>query len=1141
MKRFVIMFLLLCLAGIMVSAQETVQKQLFDSQSRVIRDESGNRITYKDRINPRPGGVADDFTRGEKTGDAVSTIAVCAPQWFQGTMGSCIGVNSMITEDIDHDGKTEIICGGGSGFGSGLFWYVMKYDAASQDYEQTWMSTPLDYSSGDPLFSCIRAFDVDSDNIFEIFVGYQDGTVEIYKGAGMDMISVFASGGSDVNDILFADADNDGQKEIVLCDDDHTYLFNSSSFELEDIVAYGSYRFAAGNVDADPGNEIVYSNGTVISLTQNTVVVDWNIFTPPLNYALVALTDIENDGMEEIVIANAWYSIEVYDADIKALKGTITSDLDIDAMIVADVNGDTKKEILYGDGQWGDVYCYNSLTLQLMWSIPNPEHGVTQMAVTDTDNDGQLEVLWGAGCSSTGADYLYIHNIANQAFEFQSADISGPFFDVETGDVDGDGQDEIVTVSYESVQGYESGILSIFDGTTGNLDWQSNGSFFPETWQGIHCLKLINLTGDVTKEIVVGASYLYDGAAYIVNGVTHQKISSKVFSSEGIESLLGLDVADVDNDGTPELVTADINNLFVINPNTFAIEWTSPSVSGYGTKSVMTGNLDSDPNLEMVVCKGYVTVFDGITHAQWTSTESNCTNIDLYDWNNDGVLEIIACTGDGKILLMDRQANLTVMLVQFGALQIDGVRMVNLDGAGLPEYVFTSGGRIYFANSDGDLVATNSFGSGAGSFDGLKLSDINNDGLLEIFAGTACQVVQISEECSQCLGFKVVAESIAASCVPGNDGIATATVTAGTLPYSYQWSNGMTLQSITGLAPGQYTIQVTDSKGCPAQDTVNIAQSRIVVSISGKDVGCHGIQDGTAAIGIITGTSPYQFSWNNGGTQQNLTGLSPGTYICTITDHMGCSATRNITILKDTVRINLITQDPHCYGDGGLAMVQILSGTPPFVYMWGDIQGGSVINNLEPGNYLMTVRDTLNCMASREFTITGPPPITGSVSVVPDDPGTASPDGQATIVASGGTPPYYYQWNDPYHQTNSTATNLAAGHYTVVVTDYTGCHQDFGVDLYGLHVDGVGPEKAGLKAFPNPASDVIYVSTGFSGAASGIIELVNAAGVVVDCREYNANGPAAASFDVKRLPASIYLVVVHAGDKTLTTRVIIER
>jgi hypothetical protein len=1142
MKKLFFLFFLVSLQGLLLYGQVKQKQPLTDALNRIILDEKGNRINYHDPVNHTYTNEQKFPSSGHKTTDAPETIPVCSPQWFQGIMGACIGLNSMISKDIDHDGKTEIICGAGSGFGSGTFWYVLKYDAVSQDYKQIWMSAPVDYYyGGDNLFSCIRAFDTDNDNIYEIYVGFNGGKVDVYSGAGMELIQSFSSEAESVNDMIFADADNDGEKEIVLCDGSNTYLFNSSSLTLKSTIPYGSQSFAAGNVDSDPRIEIVYSGGAIVDLTGTTPVVEWNIYTPPIYNAFVALTDTDNDGMDEVIIANSWEVIEIYNADIKALKGSITTDIDIDALLVTDVNGDDKEEILYGDGQWGDIFCYNSLSLQKMWSIPNPEHGVTMINVADADNDGVLEVLWGAGCSSTGPDYLYLHNITDQALEFRSKDITGPFHDVEIGDVDGDGHDEIATVSYESESGYESGILSIFDGTSHNLKWQSSTNFFPNTWEGVNTLELANLNGDARKEIIVATDDLYDGVIYVVDGLSHQIISSHDYSSAGIGNFKALEVSDVDNDGSLEFIASDDAKLFVINSSDYAIEWTSPAVSGYGTRSVMTGNLDSDANPEIVLCYGYIMIFDGITHEQWLSSESNYTNIDLYDWDNDGFLEIIASTDNGKIRLIDRQNDLTTTLQQFGNSPIDGIRVVNLDGSGLAEFVYTSGAKMFFANAAGDNISTANFGPEAGSYDALKISDINLDQVYEIFAGTRYQVVQVSEECSQCLGFKVQASGTKASCVPGNDGTATATVSAGTDPYTYLWRNGNTQQTNTGLAPGEYWVSVTDSKGCPAHDTLTIDQSELITAISGKSVGCNGIQDGSASIYIITGTPPYLYNWSNGGNQSQISGLSSGRYSCVVSDQMGCSVTKTISIIKDTLVIDLITEDPQCFGYGGTGMVQVLSGTPPFVYQWGSIQGYSVMYNLPAGGYILTVTDTLNCTAVEPFTIIEPPQLILVTSFIPDDPNTIVPDGQATVTVTGGTPPYYYQWNDPYYQTNSTAISLPNGHYEVTVSDHNICYQTAAVEMFNLSVEGAGQGIRNFSVFPNPACNFMQVTTEFTHPVSGTLQLTDLFGIVIDSRTFSDHSSGNFTFDLKELPPSMYFMVLKAGELSQSRKFLISK
>ena len=88
-----------------------------------------------------------------------------------------------------------------------------------------------------------------------------------------------------------------------------------------------------------------------------------------------------------------------------------------------DINGDGRDEILYGDGQWGSIHAMNAVNGTQLWAISNPEHGVTRIAVSDVDGDGNLEVMWGAGWTSTGADHFYVYDLSSRTQEFTSEDI----------------------------------------------------------------------------------------------------------------------------------------------------------------------------------------------------------------------------------------------------------------------------------------------------------------------------------------------------------------------------------------------------------------------------------------------------------------------------------------------------------------------------------------------------------------------------------------------------------------------------------------------------------------------------------------------------------------------------------------------
>jgi hypothetical protein len=86
-----------------------------------------------------------------------------------------------------------------------------------------------------------------------------------------------------------------------------------------------------------------------------------------------------------------------------------TSAHDINALTVVDSDGDTTPEVIYGDGQWGSVHILAGETGLVISSIKNPDHGVTDILVAELDGSEGLELIWGAGHSSTGADYLYIY------------------------------------------------------------------------------------------------------------------------------------------------------------------------------------------------------------------------------------------------------------------------------------------------------------------------------------------------------------------------------------------------------------------------------------------------------------------------------------------------------------------------------------------------------------------------------------------------------------------------------------------------------------------------------------------------------------------------------------------------------------
>lgn len=131
------------------------------------------------------------------------------------------------------------------------------------------------------------------------------------------------------------------------------------------------------------------------------------------------------------------------------------------------------------------------------------------------------------------------------------------------------------------------------------------------------------------------------------------------------------------------------------------------------------------------------------------------------------------------------------------------------------------------------------------------------------------------------------------SCAGGNDGVIDLTVTGGVAPYFYSWSNGVTTEDNFNLPAGNYNVVVTDANLCSYAAAYSITQPAnplIVNAVISNATGL-GNADGSIDVTITGGTAPYSYSWSNGATTQDLSGVLPGSYIVTITDANGCITT----------------------------------------------------------------------------------------------------------------------------------------------------------------------------------------------------------------------------------------------------------
>ena len=213
-------------------------------------------------------------------------------------------------------------------------------------------------------------------------------------------------------------------------------------------------------------------------------------------------------------------------------------------------------------------------------------------------------------------------------------------------------------------------------------------------------------------------------------------------------------------------------------------------------------------------------------------------------------------------------------------------------------------GCVYASVSGGSGNPLNLFWStGQNSIDSLCNLDagtytiVVTDTLLSGATAVVCidsQSIQVTEPAL----LNITLSSNNPSCIGLSNGSINASLTGGTAPYNYSWSNASTTATIDSLASGSYSLSVSDSNGCIALTTTTLTASNSLDVNINPIVGM--LSCDSAAIGLLEATvllgTNLTYSWNNGDSTATISGLSVGNYTVTATDGNNCSDTASFTI-----------------------------------------------------------------------------------------------------------------------------------------------------------------------------------------------------------------------------------------------------
>ncbi|MCR4812958.1 MAG: gliding motility-associated C-terminal domain-containing protein [Bacteroidales bacterium] len=248
------------------------------------------------------------------------------------------------------------------------------------------------------------------------------------------------------------------------------------------------------------------------------------------------------------------------------------------------------------------------------------------------------------------------------------------------------------------------------------------------------------------------------------------------------------------------------------------------------------------------------------------------------------------------------------------------------------------------------------------------------------------------------------------------------------------------------------TVTVTDECGQVSTHTVHLTiPDPLQGEIDNTNVACNGGHNGEVWVFNMTGGTPdYHYAWST--TDGNSDGLTDtdhiysrmgGTYNVTVSDANGCTLDLSTTISEAGDLVSTLTPTAvQCYqtATGSIVIDSVRGGTPGYTYNWSNgSHSDTGIENVEPGEYSLTIIDAEGCSITVTATVDDRPQLT-------IDPGDqtnvdcyGNNTGSLAVVGDGGVTPYRYVLSDTDTNSTGSYSSLTAGTYTIQIIDAMGC------------------------------------------------------------------------------------------------------
>ncbi len=354
-----------------------------------------------------------------------------------------------------------------------------------------------------------------------------------------------------------------------------------------------------------------------------------------------------------------------------------------------------------------------------------------------------------------------------------------------------------------------------------------------------------------------------------------------------------------------------------------------------------------------------------------------------------------------------------------------------------PSCADTQDGKISILLTDHESNSALTFAWGNGESD-AALSDLAAGSYALTLTDDKGCTQELSAEIEAPLLIEVLATTETSICNT-ESGEISLSLSGGTPPFSFDWSNGYQGRINRNLTPGEYTVTITDANNCSVEESYDIRNVNIEIELEFDIVNNNCFEGKEGVIQILNSDKIASFSWNTDSEEAEVSELGAGEYTLNYITTDGCIGEQIFEITEPSLLEGVANpSDNLCFDDRiGTIGLELRGGIPPYEYAWSTGVNTPFLTGLSAGIYEVTISDANGCILIVEQEIFTPSELVVQEVITINESCEDAIDGIISLAVSGGFGDLEYEWNTG--ESGSSIENLISGVYQVTITDENGC------------------------------------------------------------------------------------------------------